>query len=143
MASNTKRQFKHPIQPTQSHTDILREIDGDEILEKIDAEYRVTQVPWNGMQILVRSYIGMDEMTELTDLVVGMIFVDGASYSELMDYFFRCAVLAFYTNIMMPSDEDSKFKIIYGTDLYETVKKYIHSGQIESMSSAIKMRIDR
>lgn len=143
MVSKPRRTFKHPIPVPAGKSEELRPIDGGEMLRKAGARTGVAQIPWNGYTLLVRPYIGAEEMADFAEGVAAMVFSEPRCPEAFADYYFRCAVIAYYTNIMLPQEEEKRFEIVYGTGLYEELKEVICGGQLAALEGAVAAAVRR
>lgn len=85
----------------------------------------------------------MKESMKFTEMVLQLCWNDEGYYYEVMDFAFRCAVIAFYSNVQLPEGLEQKYEMVYGTDLYDTVLKYANRDQTESLFEAIRMYLDK
>ena len=143
MASNP-RVFKHPIPGTPAATAAssdIKMITAEELCESVVPKNEVVQIPLAGKLLLsVRTMISMKESIKFTEMVLQLCW--GEDY-EVMDFAFRCAVIAYYSNVQLPEGLDKKYEMVYGTNLYDTVMQYANRDQTEALYQAVKMYLDR
>ena len=146
MASNP-RVFKHPIPGTPAATASsgdIRMITAEELCESVVPKNEVVQIPWAGKLLLsVRTMISMKESIKFTEMVLQLCWGEESYYYEVMDFAFRCAVIAYYSNVQLPEGLDKKYEMVYGTSLYDTVMQYANRDQTEALYQAVKMYLDR
>lgn len=143
MASNP-RQFKHPIpQRGQEAKQEVSIIPPEKIIEAAGEYNNISTVRWNGMSLAVRKTVGLAEMSMLVSLVLDRCWNDNMYLKEMMDFELRSAVITFYSNAALPEDDELRYKAVYNTDLYETVKTNIDEGQITAIEEAVKMYINQ
>lgn len=142
MASNTPRNFKHPL-PGRNIPDPaeVRMILPDQLLNVCKDTGRFTRLNWNGLNLVIRRMIDLDEMSQLVGMVLDGCWNENMYMKELMDFMFRCAVVTYYSNVYLPENNEMRYKIVYETDLYDTVKDNINEGQFAAIESAVKMYI--
>lgn len=141
MASNP-RQFKHPVPSRQvspgAHVDL---ISPEQLCKAAGSQVNITQVVWRGLYVIVRNIIDLSEMTDLVSAVLNRCW-DGERYcNEFLDFEFRCAVITFYSNVTLPHDKNDLCGIVYGTDLYDTIKNNASQEQVTALYDAIKTYI--
>ena len=143
MASKTRPQFKHPI-PTRSSgsVDELSWIT-EETLAGVKPNTGVRQFNWNGLKVIVRHLISLDEMQKLVGLVLDQCWDGERMRMELLDFHLRCAVVVFFTNVNLPQKAEEQYEYLYGTDLYETAVQYVSASQIKAIEDALKMYVSQ
>ena len=147
MASNPRPVFKHPIPGRTSSTTEAAEIQritAEQLCAAVTPKKEAIQVKWEGnLPLTVRTMISIEEAAKFTDAVLQTCWIDEGYYYEVMDFAFRCAVITYYSNVQLPEGAEQKYEMVYGTDLYGTILKYINRDQVEALSEAIKMYLDR
>lgn len=137
MVSNAPRNFKHPVLQPEP-VDSARLITADELTESAMPNETVTQVRWRGMNLIIRRNICMHDALLLADTVACRCW-DGEFYNTvLVDFYFRAAVAAFYSNLEIPQDGETAWALLYGTDLYDTILKYVNVQQINMLRDSVK-----
>ena len=138
ITNNNKRQFKHPIVPVQnSNEEEIPTISAEQLVEATEDSFQVNQVRWRNMTLYIRNIIEMDEVLRFTSSVLDVCTGDGYYMIEMIDFAFRCAVIGFYSNVHLPADNDKKYSLLYGTDLYQVVKDHISEGQFNALRESI------
>ena len=140
MASNTRPVFRHPIQQqrtTDSQDGYV--VSADLIVNAADLEEKIKIIRWNGLDIAVRRIIKLDEMQKLIGMVLDRCWNGEYFKNECVDFYLRSAVILFYTSAYLPEDEDIEYEILYGTDLFESVKECISTDQLTSIRNALKL----
>ena len=144
MASKGQRQFKHPI-PTSAGkvNDGLQRTDAQQLVDAYDLSDRYSMIVWNGLKIAVRDMISNEEASILVALVLDECWNGEGYLIEEMDFALRCAVITFYSTATLPDDNELRYKFVYKTDLYETIRERINEGQIAAIEEAVKMYLAR
>ena len=138
MASNVRREFKHPrIMATVDdvpQTAELEQITGiDELRPKISA------VMWRGVKLVIRDVVSLSEFEKLVSIIVDQCW-NGEYYQiSLMDFAIRCGVIACYTNLALSDDAEKTYLVLYETDLYDTVCAHISKAQLDALTDAVKI----
>lgn len=106
---------------------------------------------WGVSELKVKHTLSMQEMGAFVGSVVSMcIDEENAEYSpEMFNFATRLSVMHYYAGIPFPSGKDGTVQrmsskayfILYDTDLYENVLKHINLVQFDTMTSAIRTRI--
>lgn len=97
---------------------------------------------WHGVNIVVRKTIDFDETVKLVHNVVNNCFSDDGSYlAEAKDFLSRCEIIEAYTNVRLPQNVNSKYHILYCSDLFESVISCVNQVQLANLSAAIDDKI--
>jgi len=97
-------------------------------------------------ELKVKRTLSMDEMTSFVNDVVAMCVDEGEAvyYPELFDFAVRLCTMTHYAGIPMPSGSDEAvlrmtrkaYRILYKTNLFESVLSYINRDQYDKMVSS-------
>lgn len=143
MASNP-RSFKHPIPRSGSDTPKpVGLIEPDAVLKALKDDDDIVQVNWNGLTIAVRSMISVDEMHKLFEFVLEQCWNGELYLVEMADFTLRSAIVTFYSNVVLPDDNDMRRRIVYCKDFYETIKKNINEGQYKAIEDAVRIYFEK
>lgn len=90
---------------------------------------------WKNRKFLVRPFINAYEVIDLASSIRQMCTNEesGEMYPEMEDFAFKVNVISAYTTIELPEDINECYRIIYLTDLYETVSRNINNEQLKSI----------
>jgi len=99
---------------------------------------------WHGVEVTITPYLSLRNMVSFVDAVVDSCFQgeDKEYYPEVRDFAVRVAALDEYTNITIPSDNEHKCDMVYGTDIFEWVLDRINISQFNEMMRAIDIKIE-
>lgn len=143
MASNP-RGFKHPIPgravSAESKPNIITP---EQIMDACTPDAKAVQVRWHGLDLVVRSMIGVNEISDFVDLVLDMCWSGEYYRKEMMQFRMRFVVMLYYTNMKMPESDEDTYALLYGTDLYSTVKKCINADQLNEIEEALRMYLSK
>lgn len=91
----------------------------------------------------IKRILPLDEAAEFVqDIVSYCVDADSGEYSpEGYDLAIRTGVLTRYANFTMPSSFDKQYALVYGTDAFDTVMKYINVGQFQDIVRAADRKI--
>ena len=97
-------------------------------------------VQWRGKTIHVRPLIEPEETMEIVNDVMSACYdkKNDAIVPEMRDFAFRTYIIIKYSNVSLPKDLRSQYKLIYLTDLYETIEKRANRAQIEMIKSTVE-----
>ena len=100
----------------------------------------VVVVPWRGKTLHVRPLIEPEETMEIVNDVMSACYneKDDAVVPEMRDFAFRACVITRYSDVFLPKDLREQYKIVYLTDLYDTIEKRVSKAQIETMRSTVE-----
>ena len=137
MASDKRPQFKHPIVRADKTPEELVWITPEELLSAAEPDTGLTQTVWHGLNVIIRKMISMEEAQNLVRVILRQCW-NGEEYCvEMVDFQLRCAVITFYTNVTLPEEAEMQYAILYGTDLYDTVRDRINEGQMAAIEGAV------
>lgn len=99
---------------------------------------------WCGYEVSIKRFIPLAAMMRLVDGVVSGCFAesDNSYIPEVRDFFFRCYIVDFYTNIVLPENTEEKNQIVYGTDIVDVVLQNIDNGQLRAILDSIDKKIN-
>lgn len=144
MANSVGRQFKHPIQQNvrSVNNTSVGVITPEEVFASTKVNNGLTMIKYgSGLQVAIKYFIGATDVSKFTSLVLDLCWYEESYRVEYLDFAFRCAVIAFYSNVKLPDKLDAKYDLVYGTDLYDSIYNNANSGQIGSLYDEIKMYI--
>lgn len=100
-------------------------------------------VDFHGQALVVQRMIAPDRMFELVQQISDGCFAPNGTYMpEVFDLLLRAGIVDEYSNVRLPENSEHISRILYGTDLYETVIAHISSGQYNAVYDAIWERIN-
>ena len=105
---------------------------------------RITPFRWRGLSINVRYSLDLREALAFIDNVMSACTDadTGDFHVEMLDLITRASVVTMFTNIELPADLETQFKILYWTDLYGEIKARINESQLESLTNTIERYIN-
>lgn len=106
----------------------------------INNERRATSFRWRGLSVTVRGSINLREYVSFIQTVLhGCTDPEtGDFHIELFDLVFMATVVMMFTNIELPADLETQFKILFWTDLYNEVCLRISEAQLESLRKTVE-----
>ena len=101
-------------------------------------------VQWHSTQLVVRHSLGINEYISLIrSIVADCSPKDGEVAYELFDFSVRLNVVLAYAFVELPEDIESAFYILYNSDLYDTVRKYANTAQIDAAIDGARKTLTR
>lgn len=125
-------------------------ITGDELTEIIKKSGEATcvqpfgcDVDWMGCSIHVKRFLEFQEMMGFVNGVTSGCFAksDNSYMPEARDFFFRCHIVEYYTNIELPDDLEEENQLLYGTNIIETILRNVDMGQFQAIMDAIDKKV--
>lgn len=100
-------------------------------------------VEWNGLSVIIRKNISLQEMVRFVERVSTLCFSgDSGEYlPEIQDFAIRCETLETYANFRLPDDIEERCKLVYCTDVYLTVISHVASEQYNSLLRAVAKKV--
>lgn len=110
----------------------------------VDKGCRVTPFRWRGLNINVRHSLDLRESLAFIDNVISACTDadTGDMHIEMLDLITRVSVVTMFTNIELPADLETQYRILYWTDLYGEIQARINKSQLESLTKTIERYIN-
>ena len=101
----------------------------------------IKTVRWRNLTISVRPLLTFRETSHFVNTVMDACFdkEHGVAVPEAMDFAVRANTVLRYTNLELPKDLEEQYAILYGTDIYDTVRQHIQTAQLDSVIGAIEL----
>ena len=116
-------------------------VPAEKILEAADLHDDFKHVEWRGVEFIVRPMLSLAESTMFVNSVV-----DSCCHKETMTFVpevfafaIRVNTILRYTNINLPKDAETQYKIVFQTDLFDCVRENINIEQYDSIVDAAYM----
>ena len=95
-------------------------------------EEKEKYVAWHGKRIKVTPLLGFAEVFELVSSIMSSCVKSPGDIlvAESVDFVFKVKILEKYADIKLPNDIDTQYKIIYGSDICNTVFENINKDQL-------------
>lgn len=112
----------------------------DEIMKRFDT---VETIEWNGLQVVIKKNLSLEEMMTFANSVVKSCFdqASGAYMPEVKDFAIRANVLDMYTNFTMPKDLSKQYDMVIWSGAVEMVLNYINYAQFNELVKAIDSKL--
>lgn len=112
----------------------------DEIMKRFDT---VETIEWNGLQVVIKKNLSLEEMMNFANSVVKSCFdqASGAYMPEVKDFAIRANVLDMYTNFTLPKDLDKQYDMVIRSGAVEMVLNYINYAQFNELVKAIDSKL--
>ncbi len=100
-------------------------------------------VEWLGYTIHIKRFLDfMDMMGFVNGVTAGCFAKSDNSYMpEARDFFFRCHIVEYYTNIELPDNLEEKNQLVYGTNIIEVVLRNVDMGQFQAIIDSIDKKV--
>ena len=100
---------------------------------EIDTGYKT--VVWHGLNMTIRPLLTMQEVTQFVDSVMTTCHDKERDlfFPEMIDFAFRVNVVMRYACVKLPEDVDEQYRLVYATDLYETIRCKINQSQLNAL----------
>ena len=99
---------------------------------------------WHGIDVVVKKTLSLKEMLEFVDSVVKSCFTKdtNAYMPEIKDFVTRVCILEKYANFTMPSNVESKYVLVYQTDVVDRVLQIVNQAQFNEIRAAIGKKVE-
>lgn len=115
-------------------------------IEKVVKEnYSPTKtIDWNGLEIVITPTISLKNMLGFVKDVSENCFAedDGAYLPEVKDFAVKNAVIAYYTNLTLPTNTESRYDLIYMSGLANIIIAHINQEQFNDIIKAINTKVE-
>ena len=113
----------------------------DEAMEERFPTYET--VDYYGNNLVIEKLIPFTTFDEIVSRVSDICFNSetGEYLPQNKDFAIRLCVINAYTNVNIPENVEHQYRILYGTDIVDTVLKYINRDQYIAMVDAINETI--
>lgn len=101
-------------------------------------------IEWNGIEIIIKKTLSLKEMLEFVDGVTKSCFNEdtNAYRPEARDFATKIYVLEKYANFTLPKNIESKYDLIYQSDVVYRVISCINPIQYGEILAAIDKKVD-
>lgn len=113
-------------------------------MDEIMKRYQTTEtVEWNGLQVVIKKSLSLEEMMTFANSVVKSCFDQaiGAYMPEVKDFAIRANVLDMYTNFTLPKDLGKQYDMVVQSGAVEMVLNYINYVQFNELVKAIDSKL--
>lgn len=137
MASNKQRQFKHPILRNEDMTHIASASD---IMQIWKHDSGAQDVLWNGKTVSVKKLLSFREVSQFINAVMDLCFDSEHEIAvpEAADFAIRLNVLMRYAGIMMDTEIEEQYRIVYESGLYEAVAEAVNAAQLDAIRQTVQ-----
>ncbi len=127
------------VEPTTEEKTMASKV----IIDTSFVNNEVIKFKWHNIDIDVKRSLPMeDAMGYINDVVAGCLDENGSYYPEAIDFMRRREFIRRYTNIELPNNTSDEYRILYGTDLYDSILDVVDGDQADSLWWAISDRIN-
>ena len=96
-------------------------------------------IRWNGKAVKVKPLLPPSEMSEFLNSVMDACVMRESVMPEFMDLAIRANTVLYYTDAELPETLDGQTELLYGTDLYDTVREHICKAQLDALIHAAEI----
>lgn len=94
-------------------------------------------IMWHGKRIKINPLLSFEESVNLIYSILESCLGNKSVMVESVEFIFWVMIVEKYTGIKLPDDLECKYKIIYDSDLVDTVKSNINQKQLKSIAKII------
>ena len=102
-----------------------------------------TTIEWNGLEIEIKKTIPLQMMLAFENNAADGCFEKdtGRFLPELKDFMIGLCTIIYYTNIGIPQSVDSKYKMVYETDIVDRIAEQVNETQYAELCEAVDRKI--
>lgn len=100
-------------------------------------------IEWHGLEITIKKTLSLTEVIKFVEDVAETCFAEGNNdyIPEVRDFAIKSNVLEMYTNLSLPKSNDARYALIYQTDVFDEIIKYINTVQFDEMRDSINEKL--
>lgn len=100
-------------------------------------------IEWCGLEITIKKTLSLTEVIKFVEDVAETCFAEGTNdyIPEVIDFAIKSNVLEMYTNLSLPKSNDARYALIYQTDVFDEIIKYINTVQFDEMRDSINEKL--
>ena len=104
----------------------------------------IETVEWHGVEVTIRKTLPLKDVLNFVDSVSKSCFdnTTNAYLPEVKVFAIKCCILEMYANFSLPLNVEHKYNLVYNTDAFDTVIKYINTRQLDEIIDAINEKVD-
>jgi hypothetical protein len=104
----------------------------------------VKTIDWNGLEIVITPTISLKNMLGFVKDVSENCFTEdnGAYLPEVKDFAVKNAVIAYYTNLTLPTNTEKCYDLIYTSGLADIIITHINQKQFNDITNAVNSKIE-
>lgn len=112
----------------------------DEIMKRFDT---VETIEWNGLQVVIKKNLSLEEMMTFANSVVKSCFdqATGAYMPEVKDFAIRSNIMERYANFTLPSKVERQYDIVIRSGAVEEIMNHINFAQFSELMKAIDAKL--
>ena len=113
-------------------------------LEKAIGDIRPaqTEIEWNGLKILVKDMLTLEEMMSFVEAASDLCFGEGDAYRpEVREFGIRYNIIGMYTNLRLPESTEKTYQIVYTDGLIDSILQNVNREQYEDILCAIDLKV--
>ena len=133
------------IRMGEQSVDATRTIPAEKVIEAIGSTGMIQRrVRWRTLDIIVKPILSFEEYSTIVRyIVVQCESRGGVPLIELIDYAVRANVLFAYTNISRFENTSDLYRVLYCSDLYDSIIAVINQAQYKAIIYAISIYFGR
>lgn len=114
----------------------------NKVMEHLEKELR-NNIAWHEFEISIKYSLTLKEMLTFVNNVVNMCFedMDGTYLPEVKDFAIKSCILEMYAGLELPENAEERYKLIYETDIAETVMEHINRIQLSEIANSIDEKL--
>lgn len=123
----------------------VNKVSAKELLSAAEGSYTpYSEIEWRGISLKIKKHLSLDEMVGFVMRVVDNCFEEGTERyrPELKDFILKDTVLESYGGLTLPKNVGERYRIIYHSDILDTVMEFICKEQYLQICDAIDKGIE-
>ena len=113
-------------------------------MDEMMSGYQNTEtVEWNGLQVVIKKNLTLDEMLCFTNSVVKSCFdqADGSYLPEVKDFAIRSNIMERYANFTLPNNLEKQYDMVIRSGAVEMIMNYVNISQFGELMKAIDAKV--
>lgn len=98
------------------------------------------RINWHNAKLVVRTCLSAEEYENTVRGIVDYCRTeDGGIAVEMIDFAERANLIASYALLEMPQDFEKLYRLVYASDLYDTVCAAVSAAQLDAIKRSVRM----
>lgn len=100
-------------------------------------------VEWNGMQVVIKKNLSLEEMMRFANSVVKSCFdqEDGSYLPEAKDFAIRSNIMEMYANFTLPTNLEKQYDMVIRSGAVEMIANHVNIAQFNELMKAIDAKL--
>ncbi len=100
------------------------------------------KVTWHTAEFIMRPLLSIESYSSLVDRIINDCFDENGVFNlGVLDFSLRKNIVSAYAFVDLPTDVDDLYRVLYSSDLFDTVCRYANQAQLESILRVVTIYV--